>query len=288
MKPIRFISIIIAIVLTFSMSVTAFATENTTEPETKTETVLPGGAVLATSEYKADTAVEEKQWDNDADEYTDANGVTWRYIHKRNYIVSKNDSNYLYRVREDGTISVIYDYLRNEPEGEVIFPSTLDGKTVTKIDAFALFGCHDVTGVRIPDTVIEVGYTAFTYCTNLERIVIGRNVTKFNAEALGNIGSSFEICFVGSEEQADEITVWSYRKMNAKKVCDWNTFNTEGAITYNTDASTLVPTTTEPTLAEWFKTFFVSLFEVFISYYKVIFNEMGTTLEHWFGNIMPV
>ena len=110
---------------------------------------------------------------------------------------------YEYAVNEDGTAKIIR-YLKEE--SQIMVPSQLDGHPVTVIaeHAFAYY-VNSITSIMLPDTVTDIeagafcntdiramelpesvrriGEDAFYACTELERILIPRNVE----EIAGNI-----------------------------------------------------------------------------------------------------
>ena len=57
-------------------------------------------------------------------------------------------------------------YLNNVEVTNLVIPNG-----VTVIKQFALYGCSSITGVTIPESVIEIGYEAFYYCTNLKTVL---------------------------------------------------------------------------------------------------------------------
>ena len=84
--------------------------------------------------------------------------------------------------------------------GELVIPSTYEGKPVTSIGGSAFYncsritsarisesvtsiggsafsGCSRLTSVRIPDSVTSIGDRAFRYCGNLASVTIGNSVT---------------------------------------------------------------------------------------------------------------
>lgn len=74
------------------------------------------------------------------------------------------------KVLSNSTTVAITKYLGTA--SVVTIPSTIDGKTVTMIDANA-FKDTGVTNVIIPSTVIEIGTKAFANCVNLKQIELG-------------------------------------------------------------------------------------------------------------------
>lgn len=47
---------------------------------------------------------------------------------------------------------------------EITVPDTVEGQTVTAIDAYGFADLYDVTAVYLPDTVTQIGDCAFGYC----------------------------------------------------------------------------------------------------------------------------
>lgn len=279
----KIISIVLVIATMMCIAIPAIAAEPETEtkPEKKEEILLANGADIALTQHAADTAAEEKKWTGEENTWTDENGTNWKYVYDRNYIVSKDDSNYLYQELADGTIAIIFEPTADEIYGEVKIPSKLDGKTVSKIGAFAFYCRIDITGIRVPDSVKEIAYYAFASCTKLERIAFGSDLEKFSLQATAGIPRTqkIQICFAGSEEAADKIVVWDKAKLNAKQQFDWLSFTNakdeEGILTYNVDIDKLPDTTTEYNLFVWFfKVYLKSFFDNFIALCKANFDGL--------------
>ena len=271
----KILSIVLVIATMMCIAIPAIAADEEVV-EKPTNVLLPNGAEYALNQHAEDTAAEEKKWTGDENTYTDENGTNWKYVYSRNYIVA--DDGYLYRELADGTIAIIFDPTAEEVNGEVKIPSKLDGKDISKIDAYAFYCRLDITGIRIPDSVKEVGYRAFAYCTAVERIVIGNGVEKFNQQATD--GFKPVICFVGTEEDADKIVVWDKEKLNAKTSFVWTDLAKLGqqdeiTVMYEVDADKLADTTTEYNLFVWFfKVYLKSFFDNFIALAKANFDGL--------------
>ncbi|MEI6578470.1 MAG: leucine-rich repeat domain-containing protein, partial [Eubacteriales bacterium] len=67
--------------------------------------------------------------------------------------------------------------------GVVTIPSTLGGYPVTGIGETAFSGNVGITGVTIPDSVLNIGVAAFNNCTGLINVTIGNNVTNISDQA---------------------------------------------------------------------------------------------------------
>lgn len=271
----KILSIVLVIATMMCIAIPAIAADEEVV-EKQTNVLLPNGAEYALNQHAEDTAAEEKKWTGDENTYTDENGTNWKYVYSRNYIVA--DDGYLYRELADGTIAIIFDPTAEEVNGEVKIPSKLDGKDISKIDAYAFYCRLDITGIRIPDSVKEVGYRAFAYCTAVERIVIGNGVEKFNQQATD--GFKPVICFVGTEEDADKIVVWDKEKLNAKTSFVWTDLAKLGqqdelTVMFEVDADKLEDTTTEYNLFVWFfKVYLKSFFDNFIALAKANFDGL--------------
>ena len=81
----------------------------------------------------------------------------------------------------NGNAAAIYPV----PNGAVVVPATLGGKTVTSIGPHAFFNCRWLTSVTIPDSVTSIGTEVFSGCSGLEEITL-----PFVGARRGNSGSS--------------------------------------------------------------------------------------------------
>ena len=89
---------------------------------------------------------------------------------------------YKYGVRYDGT-AVITKYTGSG--GDITIPAYLGGYLVTSIGQFdndghtygAFYGRTKLTSVNIPNSVTEIGESAFEYCTSLTSVTIPNSVT---------------------------------------------------------------------------------------------------------------
>jgi|GEM_PF-3992194 len=95
---------------------------------------------------------------------------------------------FLCDVNDDDTITITgYDV--NAPK-HVVIPDTIGGKTVTNIEEIA-FRAHDLTGVELPNRLIEIGRSAF-YWNSITTVTIPSGVTSvedsaFSANLLVNV-----------------------------------------------------------------------------------------------------
>lgn len=105
------------------------------------------------------------------------NGVTvnWSY--------ELNDSNQIENLKCINPTDLI---------GNVIIPSTLDGKTVVTLGDSAFKSATKITEITIPSTVTEIGYSAFENCTKLNKVDLG-NITTLSFQVFKGCTSLTEI-----------------------------------------------------------------------------------------------
>ncbi len=85
----------------------------------------------------------------------------------------------------------------HKPEGKLEIPAVVkhDGSTytVTTIGNWGLFGCNQLTEVKLPSTLKEIGFFAFCRCDGLKRIDIPKSVTEIKDAAFENCNGFTEI-----------------------------------------------------------------------------------------------
>ena len=111
------------------------------------------------------------------------------------------ETDFKYSVLENDTIS-IDKYIGNA--AEVVIPDTIDGKNVTEINHYAFYFAS-VKEISLPETVLTIDYSAFAYCTELEKAVLPTSLKKlggrafFRCEALSSIELPSSLESIGSE-----------------------------------------------------------------------------------------
>lgn len=87
-------------------------------------------------------------------------------------LTESKDEEFSSNIRDDGNMDIIaYD-----GEANIInIPDSIDGKPVIEIRGYFLRGNENVVEINIPDSITEVSYEAFEFCTNLEKLTMGRN-----------------------------------------------------------------------------------------------------------------
>ncbi len=81
---------------------------------------------------------------------------------------------FYYATNDDGTITITG--LPLSSYGTIVVPSTINGRTVTRIGVDA-FGGSDIGHVIIPDSVTSIGQSAFQSCSSLIDVSIGNGLT---------------------------------------------------------------------------------------------------------------
>ncbi|MDP7052405.1 MAG: leucine-rich repeat protein [Verrucomicrobiota bacterium] len=74
-------------------------------------------------------------------------------------------------------------------KGDLIIPSTHDGKPITSIGKQAFRNCSGLTSVTIPESITIIGDWAFLDCNNLASVTIGNEVTSIGEGAFYNCSS---------------------------------------------------------------------------------------------------
>lgn len=281
----KILALVLALMMTMAIPMTAFAAPGSGTP-IGTEAEQEAFVMERINRYLEE---EEPFWDYDATykTYTDSDGTIWRYLSHRNWIESKENSDWLYRILDDGTLYVTYN--ATEGDENVIVPSTLDGKTVTKVRGA---GTGNTLSITIPETVTEIGYEAFYGKTNLKRVVIGSNIAAINERAF-DLADDAEIYFCGTEEQWNNVVVWHQADWLdpvswAATGFDWTAKPYDASVTsgnvtfisavhYNVDPDTIEPLVPEeeeeePTLWEKFIAGISGIIATITGFFKGIFG----------------
>ena len=104
-------------------------------------------------------------------------------------------------IKDDGTYSVAVGnakYLSS-----INIPATYKGKPVTEIADEAFRNCSSLTSVVIPDSVMYIGYGAFSYCFRLTSFTVGennRNYTSIDGNLYSKDGKTLIRYAVGKAE----------------------------------------------------------------------------------------
>jgi len=86
-----------------------------------------------------------------------------------------------FQVEDDQTGVRIVKYLGSG--GEVIVPSTLDGKAVISIGDFAFSHCISLKSIVLPDSILAIGSDAFWGCTGMKNISLPQKLETIGPNA---------------------------------------------------------------------------------------------------------
>jgi len=114
-----------------------------------------------------------------AEEYCAVNGIKYdtyksEYTPKDVFTINELD---------DGTVEIT-GYTWSNPD--VVIPSYVGSKMVTRIGNRAFYECFDLTSITIPDGVTSIGDEAFACCSGLTSITIPEGVTSIGDEVFAN------------------------------------------------------------------------------------------------------
>lgn len=98
------------------------------------------------------------------------------------------DGDFEYTTNEEGIVEITK---YTGTGGDVVIPSTIEGKNVTQIGQYSFENCTGLTSITIPDTVTTIWWNAFEGCTALSNVTLPNSVTAIHRSAFrGCIGLS--------------------------------------------------------------------------------------------------
>lgn len=106
----------------------------------------------------------------------------------RSFHVVEKVSPFVYTVLEDGTAEIT-EYLGFA--SEIVVPETIDGYTVTSVGEGVFYNCNaflpePLTSVTLPDTLTNIGASAFSDCTGIRELTIPANVKTVGMSAFAD------------------------------------------------------------------------------------------------------
>ena len=101
--------------------------------------------------------------------------------------VGYNENGFTYYIDFYDSTARIVDY--NGTSTDLVIPSTLGGSKVVCIGSSAFKNNTNLTSVTIPDTVTTIENSAFSGCSNIKKLTLGKNVSEIGMYAFqDNIG----------------------------------------------------------------------------------------------------
>lgn len=88
-------------------------------------------------------------------------------------LTESKDEEFSSNIRDDGNMDII---AYNGEANIINVPDSVDGKPVIEIRGYFLRGNENVVEINIPDTITKISSEAFEFCTNLEKVTMGKNV----------------------------------------------------------------------------------------------------------------
>ena len=142
--------------------------------------------------------------------------------------------------------TLLYNLINNDTEYEVsgytgepvdvVIPSEYSGLPVTSISGSALFFCHSLRSIEIPNSVTSIGSYAFCACDSLTSVVIPDSVTSIGGSAFESCSSLTTITILSKTPAVIGYEVFNDISNNAKFYChssaieaykttaNWNTY----------------------------------------------------------------
>jgi|GEM_PF-1510592 len=124
--------------------------------------------------------------DGAAKDYADTNG--FQFVDNTVYL--SRDGLWEYSLLPDGTAQLTsstpwgHSYQGNATV--ISIPSTIDGYTVTVLGACSMGTLPDVTSITVPNTVTEIGFSAFSGDTSLTELILPDTIIIIGAQVIDN------------------------------------------------------------------------------------------------------
>lgn len=236
----KLIAVILAVLMVAAIPMTAFAAPYTGTPignQGEQDAYVLDAVYLADWYYSH----EDPKWEYDANyRYTDENGTVWRYYAEKNWIVPAGNDDWIYYVMEDGDLYVADNPDKPNEETNLVIPSSIDGKTVTRVlDA----GEQNTLSIELPDTMTAIDHKAFRNKRSLKRVIIPTSVTSISNIAF-ELTDDVELYYCGTEEQWNNIIVWHHSSFHdavhwAVTGFDWLKMPYDHGVIEETDVSAI-------------------------------------------------
>ncbi len=143
----------------------------------------------------------------------------------RNY-VQPEESDFLWKDTENGVIITEYKGINKN----IIVPSTLGGKNVVSFEKSAFWG-ERVEGIKLPDTITEIGENSLSYLKTLSEVELGKGVKVIGKGAFSGtylkkivLNEGLEVIEDGAFSHCDELKniVFPNTLVEIKDSAFWN------------------------------------------------------------------
>ena len=143
---------------------------------------------------------------------------------------TKTYGDYEYTDLDDDEYDTVSITKYNGTDTKVTIPSTIDGKKVTSIGAYAFNCCTSLASITIPNSVTSIGYGAFSWCESLESVTIPDSVTNidgafFNCTNLTSITIPDSVTSIGEKAFSDCISLKSITIPNSVTSIGYSAFS---------------------------------------------------------------
>jgi len=115
---------------------------------------------------------------------------------------------WLFKLNEDEEVYSIVG-IDGDVRGDIVIPSTYEGKPVSSIASFLFSDCDDLTSAIIPDSITSIGVGVFRNCRNLTSVTLGKGIGAIGCGAfcgctkLSNVVIPDNVTFIEGEAFKD-------------------------------------------------------------------------------------
>ena len=125
----------------------------------------------------------------------------------KDYAIPGTNITLAYLENDDGVSIVSCNNCNKDATGELVIPSSIDGKPVVEIGNDVFFECKGLTTVSIPEGVTTIGACAFRNCESLLSVNLPSTLCAIGENTFDGCLKLYEVTFGGSEYQWENISV---------------------------------------------------------------------------------